>query len=365
MIYTGELMDKTELLLQELADAYGAPGNEEEIARIMRRHLQPVSDKITFDKLGSIIAEKRGASDAPKVMIAGHMDEVAFVVRGFTKNGYVQFLPLGGWWGHMALAQRVIILTANGPVIGVIGSISPHILEMDARKKVIEVEDMFIDVGVREKFDAIKKLGITIGDAIVPYSPFTVMTHGKMYLGKAFDDRIGCAAVIEVMQKLAKAKLPNTLFGVGTVQEEVGLRGAGTAAYMCEPDVAIAIDVSPAKDTPGIKGEATEKLGAGAAIFVYDAGLVPNAKLKQLVIDTAKKNKIPYCLVTLQRGATDAGRIHMIRQGVPSICIAINARYIHAHTSVIYRDDYLNAVKLVTEVIKRLDKKTVQGLTQS
>lgn len=357
-------MDKTELLLQELTDAYGAPGHEADIAKIMRGHLDPISDSITYDKLGSIIAEKKGTSGDPRVMLAGHMDEVGFIVSSFTKEGFIKFLPLGGWWGHVALAQRVIILTSKGPVVGVIGSTAPHLLDMEERKKVVKVEDMFIDVGVKENYDIRKKLGVRVGDVILPYSPFTIMNHKKMYLAKAFDDRIGCAAIIEVMQKLKRAKHPNTVFGIGTVQEEVGLRGAGTAAFKCDPDVAIALDVGPAKDTPGIKGENDDKLGAGAAIFVYDAGLIPNVKLKQLVIDTAEKNKIPYCLTTLQRGATDAGRIHMVRQGVPSICIAVNTRYIHGHTSVIYRDDYLNVVKLVTALIKRLDRKTVDGLTR-
>jgi len=357
-------MDKSEELLQELTDALGAPGHEGEIAKIMKRHLEPVSDTISYDKLGSIIAEKRGSADRPRVMIAGHMDEVGFVVSNIDKKGFIKFLPLGGWWGHVALAQRVLILTAKGPVVGVIGSKPPHILEPEDRKKVLGIEEMFIDVGAKDGYDVQKRLGVTVGDVIVPDSPFTVMNHKKMYLAKAFDDRAGCAVLIETMQKLQRAKHPNTVYAVGTVQEEVGLRGAVTSAFACDPDVAIALDVGPAKDTPGIEGDNPEKVGAGVAIFAYDAGLIPNVKLKRLIVDTAEKNKIPYCLTTMGRGATDAGRIHMVRQGVPSICLAINTRYIHAHSSIIYRDDYLNTVKLLTAVIKRLDKKTVDELTK-
>lgn len=357
-------MDKTEKLLQELVDAYGPPGHESEIAKIMKKHLGPVSDDISYDKLGSIIAKKQGASDEPRVMVAGHMDEIGFVVSNITKNGFIRFLPLGGWWGHVALAQRVNILTESGPVVGVVGSTAPHILDPEDRKKVVKIEDMFIDVGAKDGYDVEKKLGISIGDAIVPYSPFTVMNHNKMYVAKAFDDRIGCAAVVQILEKLKSAKHPNTVFGIGTVQEEVGLRGAQTAAFACDPDIAIAIDVTVAKDTPGIKGDNPEKLGSGAAVLAFDAGLIPNVKLKQLVVDTARKAKIPFFLTTLGRGATDAGRIHLSRQGVPSICIAMATRYIHGHTSVIYRDDYLNVVKLTTELIKRLDKKTVQSLTR-
>jgi len=357
-------MDKTELLLQELTDAHGVSGHESAIAAIMKEHLEPVSDSISYDKLGSIIAEKKGSSPEPRVMIAGHMDEIGFVVSGFTKKGFIKFLPLGGWWGHVALAQRVVVLTSKGPVIGVVGSTPPHILEPKDRERVVKVENMFIDVGAKDNYDIERRLGVSIGDAIVPYSPFTIMNHKKMYLGKAFDDRTGCGAVIEAMKKLKNIRHPNTVFGIGTVQEEVGLRGAGTAAFTCNPDVAIVVDVGIAKDTPGIKGENVEKLGAGVAILVFDAGLIPNVKLKELVIDTAKAKKIPYCLSTMNRGATDAGRIHITRQGVPSICIGVSTRYIHGHASIIYRDDYLNSIKLLVEVIKRLDKKTVNGLTQ-
>ncbi len=357
-------MDNTELLLQELTDANGVSGHESDIAAIMKKHLEPVCDSISYDKLGSIIAAKKGSSAEPRVMIAGHMDEVGFVVSGITKSGFIKFLPLGGWWGHVALAQRIVVLTSKGPVIGVIGSTPPHILDPKARDKVMKIEDMFIDVGAKDNYDIEKRLGVSIGDAIVPHSPFTIMNHKKMYLGKAFDDRTGCGSVIEAMKKLKNIKHPNTVFGIGTVQEEVGLRGAGTAAFACDPDVAIVIDVGIAKDTPGVKGENPEKLGAGVAILVFDAGLIPNVKLKELVIDTAKKKKIPYCLSTMQRGATDAGRIHMVRQGIPSICIGVATRYIHGHTSIIYRNDYVNSIKLLVEVIKRLDKKTVKGLTQ-
>jgi len=357
-------MDRTENLLQELVDAYGPSGHESEIAKIMKKHLDPVTDEIAYDKLGSIIGKKKGSSNEPRVMVAGHMDEVGFVVSSITKKGFIKFLALGGWWGHVALAQRVLVLTGKGPVVGVVGSTAPHILEPEERKKVLNIEDMFIDVGAKDNYDVEKKLGISVGDAIVPYSPFTIMNHKKMYLAKAFDDRIGCAGVIQTLEALKKVKHPNTVFGIGTVQEEVGLRGAQTAAFACDPDVAIALDVTVAKDTPGIKGDNLEKLGAGAAVLAFDAGLIPNVKLKQLVVDTAKKAKIPYFLTTLGRGATDAGRIHLTRQGVPSICIAMATRYIHGHTSVIYRDDYLNMVKLTTELIKRLDKKTVQSLTR-
>jgi putative aminopeptidase FrvX len=357
-------MDATEQLLQELCDVPGIPGHEHEVAALMKNHLKPLSDEIGFDRLGSIIATRKGSADSPRVMVAGHMDEVGFMVKEIDKNGFIRFLPLGGWWGHVVLAQRVQILTKKGPVMGVVGSTPPHLLKDEERKKVLELKEMYIDVGVMKGYDVKKKLGIRVGDAIVPYSPFTVMSNKKMYMSKAFDNRIGCGIVVELFKKLQRMKHPNTVLGVGTVQEEVGLRGAGTAAFTAEPDVAIATDVTVARDTPGMEGECPEKFGSGAQIAVFDGGLIPNVKLRDLVIDTAEANKIPYTLSYLERGSTDAARIHITRFGVPSIFIGLATRYIHGHTSIIYRDDYLNCLKLIAAVVKRLDKKTVQSLTQ-
>jgi len=357
-------MDASELLLQELTDAFGVSGHESEIAAIMKKHLEPISDKIMFDKLGSIIAEKKGTSDSPRIMVAGHMDEVGFMVKEIDKNGFIRFLPLGGWWGHVVLAQKVVVQTKKGPVLGVVGSTPPHILEPDARKKVVDLKDMYIDVGAMSGFDVKKRLGVNVGDPIVPYSPFTIMDNKKVYLAKAFDNRIGCATVIELVKKLQRIKHPNTVYGAGTVQEEVGLRGAATSAWAVDPDVAFAIDVTVARDTPGINGEPAEKLGAGPQILVFDSSLIPNRRLRDLVVDVAEKNKIPYGLSALERGGEDAGRIHLTRFGVPSIFIGLPTRYIHGHSSVIYRKDYDNCVKLIAEALKRLDKKTVKSLTQ-
>ena len=248
-------MDATELMLKELTEASGAPGREEEVAAIMERRLKKHA-RVGYDRLGSLIAEKKGAAASPRVMLAGHMDEVAFMVTDVSKEGYIRFLPLGGWWGHVALAQRVRILTGRGVVRGVVGSKAPHVLTPEERKKVLEISDLFIDIGCADKFDVKKKLGVQVGDVIIPEAPFEVLGNRDIYLAKAFDNRIACAAVIDIVTQLARAKHPNTVYGVGTVQEEVGLRGAGTAAYQIDPDVAFALDVTVARDTPGISPKA-------------------------------------------------------------------------------------------------------------
>jgi endoglucanase len=355
-------VDKIEQLLADLTDANGVPGFEDEVAEVMVRHTL-AADEVTYDKLGSVIARKTGTADSPRIMIAGHLDEIGFIVNQITDEGYIKFLPLGGWWGHVALAQRVIIKTSKGDVLGVIGSKPPHILKEDERKKVLEIEDMFIDIGVTPKTD-IKKLGIRVGDPIVPVAKFTRMNNPKVYLNKAFDNRIGVAAAVAVINALKGIKHPNAVYGVGTVQEEVGLRGAGTAAYAVDPDVAFVADVSLAADGPGSEKYNKAKLGTGPSITVYDGSMIPNRRLRDLVIDVAEKEKIPFHLSAMPRGGTDGGRIHISRSGVPCLYVGVATRYIHSHTSIIHRDDFDNLVKLLVAVIKKLDNKTVKALNK-
>jgi putative aminopeptidase FrvX len=355
-------MDQTEKLLKELTEAYGVTGHEEDVARIMARHLKPIC-KISYDKLGSIIAEKTGLPKGPKIMLAGHMDEVGFMVKEITKEGFIKFLPLGGWWPHVVLSQRVCIRTSKGDVVGVVGSKAPHLLEAEERKKVVEIKDMYIDVGATADNNVAQKLGIRPGDPVVPISPFTMLKNKKAYLAKAWDDRIGCALIIDVMKKLTKIKHPNTVYGVGTVQEEVGLRGATTSVSSVDPDVGFVLEVGLAMDTPGIDGERKEKLGAGPSLYVYDSTMIPNTRLRDLVIEVAEKKKIPYHFASILRGGTDGGKIHLHRSGVPTQTIGVPTRYIHSQAGILHRDDYDHTVTMLTEVIRRLDQKTVRGLT--
>jgi putative aminopeptidase FrvX len=355
-------MDQTEKMLQELTDAYGVTGHEEDVARIMARHLSPLCE-ISYDKLGSIIAKKKGTHEGPKIMLAGHMDEVGFMVKEVTKEGFIKFLPLGGWWPHVLLSQRLCIRTSKGEVVGVVGSKAPHLLEAEERKKVLDIKDLYIDVGSTAKSNVAKRLGIRPGDPIVPISPFTVLSNKKAYLAKAWDDRVGCALIIDVMKKLARIKHPNTVYGVGTVQEEVGLRGATTSVSSVDPDVGFVLEVGLAMDTPGIDGDRKEKLGGGPSLYIYDATMIPNTRLRDLVIEVAEKKKIPYHFASIVRGGTDGGKIHIHGIGVPTQTIGVPTRYIHGHAGILHRGDYDHAVTLLTEVIRRLDARTVKGLT--
>jgi len=354
-------MDSTEEMLRELTEITAISGFERDVARVIEKHLKPFA-RVTYDRLGSVICRKEGTSADPKIMLAGHMDEVGFLVKQITKEGYIRFIPIGGWWPHVILGHRVIIKTRKGDVVGVVGSKPPHDLEDEERKKVIDVKDMHIDVGATRRFDVEKKLGVRPGDAIVPWSPFQVMGNPKMYLAKAWDDRVGCAVMIDVIKRLAKQRHPNTVYGVGTVQEEVGLRGAQTSAAVVDPDVGFALEVSIAHDTPGYGTDEVEALGAGAAIYVYDRTMIPNRNLLDLVIDIATKKKIPFHLASIPKGGTDTGRIHLNRAGVPSLVIGVPTRYIHTHAGIIHRSDYDSTVRLVAETMKVLDKKKVASL---
>jgi endoglucanase len=226
------------------------------------------------------------------------------------------------------------------------------------------MKDMYVDIGATSS-DEVKALSVRVGDPIIPICPFTVLGTGKTYLAKAFDDRLGVALFIDVMKTLVKEKHPNTVYGVGTVQEEVGLRGARTSSWVVEPDVGLTMEVGVAGDVPDVKKEdAQAKLGKGPVIVVRDGTMLPNLRLRDLFVETAEKLQIPFQFDFLERGGTDSGAIHLHRRGVPSVVIAVPTRHIHSHTGIMHREDYDRAVRLVTEVIKGLNEDTVASLTE-
>ena len=356
-------MDSTLSMLKDLTDAKGIPGNEKEAREVMKQYIAPFADEITTDGVGSLIAMKIGQENGPKIMIAGHLDEVGFMVTRIDDKGFVYFQTVGGWWSQVMLAQRVTIATNKGEITGVIGSKPPHILSPEARKKPVEIKDMFIDIGASNQDEA-KEWGVRPGDMVVPYFEFTVMNNPKMLLAKAWDNRIGCAIAIDVLKNLKDAKHPNVVYGVGNVQEEVGLRGAKTATHKIQPDIGFAVDVGIAGDTPGVtEKEAMGKLGKGPGIVLYDASMVSHKGLRDFITNVADELNIPYQFDSMPGGGTDSGSIHVTANGVPALSITIATRYIHSHAAIIHRDDFENTVKLITEVVKRLDRDAVNAIT--
>lgn len=354
-------MDKTEALLKEITTVPGVPGYESEVRAVIRRQLEGVAT-IEQDKMGSIICKKVGAS-APKVMLAGHMDEIGFMVKLITKEGFVRFVPLGGWFDQVLLGQRVTIKASKGDVTGVIGAKPIHLLPPDERKKVIEKKDMYVDIGATSE-EEVRAAGVRVGDPIIPQSEFAILSNPKTYLSKAWDDRVGCALFIEAIQQLTTKPHPNTVYGVGTTQEEVGLRGATTSVYMVNPDVAIVLESDIAGDVPGIRPEESNiKLGKGPTLLMYDTRMIPNLRLRDLTLATAAEQGIPLQLSLIEGGATDGAAIHMHNAGVPTVVIAVPARHIHSHGAIIHRDDYDNALKLLLALVQKLDADTVRGFT--
>jgi endoglucanase len=355
-------MDKREQLLKALTEAHGVPGYESEIRELIRGYLAPIGT-IEQDKMGSLICRLDGTAADPRVLVAGHMDEIGFMVRHITEDGYIKFLQLGGWWDQVLLGHRVVIKTRAGERLGIIGAKPIHIVPQEERKKVVEKRDMVIDIGASSA-DEVAEAGVRMGDPIVPSASFEILTSGKTYLAKAFDDRVGCALMIEVMRHFADAPHPNTLFGVGTVQEEVGLRGAKTSAALVEPDVAIILESDLAGDVPGIKPEESDvKLGKGPSLLVYDGRMIPNIRLRDLVMDVADQNGVPLQLSAIEGGGTDGGAIHVHNTGVPTVVIGVAARHVHSHGAIIHRDDYDSALQLLAALIAQLDADTVAGLT--
>lgn len=356
-------LDATLTMLKELTDANGIAGNERQPREVMRKYIKPFADKIETDNLGSLIAEKVGDANGPKIMVAGHLDEVGFMVTQIDDRGFVKFQTVGGWWGQVMLSQRVTITTRKSEeIIGVIGSKPPHILPAEVRNKPVDVKDMFIDIGATSK-EEVLSWGVLPGDMITPYFEFNVMKNDKLLLAKAWDNRIGCAIAIDVLRALKDEQHPNIVYGVGNVQEEVGLRGAKTSTFKIQPDIGFSVDVGIAGDTPGITAkESTSKIGAGPQIIIYDASMVSHKGLRDFVVDIAEEHNIPYQFDAMSGGGTDAGSIHLTANGVPALAIGIATRYIHSHAGILHRDDYENAVKLIVEVIKKLDRDTVNKI---
>lgn len=349
-------------LFKTLTELPGAPGNEHAVRQFMRRELEKYADEIVQDRLGGIFGVKRGDENGPVVMVAGHMDEVGFMVTSITEHGMIRFQPLGGWWNQVLLAQRVQIITDRGPVIGVIGSIPPHLLQEEQRNKPMDIQHMLIDVGADDREDA-QKMGIKPGQQIVPICPFTPMENPKKILAKAWDNRYGCGLAIELLKELKNETLPNILYSGATVQEEVGLRGAQTAANMIQPDIFFALDASPANDMTGDRKEFGH-LGKGALVRIYDRSMVTHRGMREFVLDTAETHRIPYQFF-ISPGATDAGRVHIANSGIPSAVIGICSRYIHSHASIIHVDDYAAAKQLLIELVKKCDNATVETIRQN
>ena len=349
-------------MMEAFTSAHGISGCEKEASRVMKSYIEAYADEITYDQLGSLIAYKKG-KNGPKLMLSGHIDEIGFVVRSIDDKGFIKLAPIGGWWGHVLLSQPVVITTRKGEKItGIVGSKPPHGLPAEVRNKVIEVKDMFVDIGVANKEECLS-LGIKPGDMVVPKSDFTVMANPNYLMAKAWDNRVGALIITDVFKNLKDETLNCELYGVGSAQEEVGLRGAKTAAHKVHPDVALAIDVTLANDIPG--ADMGSPMGKGITLSVKDSSVLGHRGLLNYLEDLAADLKLDVQYDMLLAGGTDSGEIHKAHDGVVTLTISIPSRYIHSHRAIIHRKDYVDTVTLITEFARRLDDKVLSDLRES
>lgn len=340
-------------LIKELSEAHGISGCEKEVSRVAKKYMDELCDEVFYDNLGSIIGHKKSQKKGPKIMIAGHMDEVGFLVRDIDKDGFIKLLPVGGWWGHVLPAQTMVVTTQSHKRLeGIIGSSAPHGLSKEVKEKVITPMDLFLDLGVKNK-EEVLELGIQIGDMITPDTKFKVMNNPNYLLGKAWDDRLCLAAGIEVLEKLKEEQLSCDLYVVGTVQEEVGLRGARTATNLIKPDVAIALDVTTSADPPLDQGQM--KLGNGVVLSIMDAGIIGHKKLVNEMTEICKEQELDVNFDMMTVGGTDADNIHKARDGVICMTLSIPTRYMHSHQLIVHRKDYVQTIEAITELCRRLN----------
>lgn len=356
-------MNDSVKLLKSLTDVDGIAGHEMAVKELMNDYLTHVSDEIIEDNLGGIFGKKSATNGDKTLMVAGHLDEVGFIVTKIDNNGFLKFTPIGGWWNQVMLSQKVTITTDEGKKIrGIIGSKPPHVLSPEERKKTIDMKEMFIDIGVKSKKEA-EQFGIEIGNMVTPYSEFETLANQKYLTAKAFDNRYGCALAIDVLQNLKNEAIDINLVAGANVQEEVGLRGAKVAANKIKPDLAIAIDVAIAYDTPGMSGQVSDTaIGNGPVVIIMDASNIGHVGFTKHIKDVAKKHNITVQLDTTAGGGTDAGSIHVANEGTPTVSIGVALRYMHSNVSVLHTDDYKNSVALVTEIVKSLNNDVVDQI---
>ena len=352
--------DRSQTLLRELSDAPGPSGYEEAVRAIMVRELRPAAQKLSYDGLGSVIAQH--GTSGPRVMLDAHMDELGGAVRRVTPDGYVTIQMLGGWLDQALPGQRWIIVGAHGPVRAVSGIRDVHVVPVAERDKPFSRDLLYLDLGVRDAA-GVAALGVEPGDPVVPDSSFAVLNGTGRYVGKAWDDRVGCAVVIEAFRQLATKGHPNQLFVAATVQEEIGLRGAHTAADTIRPDIGIAIEGGIAGDQPGTHADETQaRLGAGPGLFLYDSSALPNRRFAALTRSVAASAGIPLQLDMVQGYGDDSAEIQKSIGGAPTINLIVPARYTHVHNGVIERADYDRMIALVVALVERLDAATVARL---
>lgn len=358
-----QTLDATAQLMRDLTEAPGPSGFEESVREIVVDAYEALDATMEYDGLGSVVATLPSSPAGPRVMVTAHMDEVGLMVQHVTPDGFILVKNLGGWLDQAFPDQRWTILGRNGPVPALSGLPTVHVTPPAQRGRVWALTEIFLDVGARSA-DEVTALGVRPGDGIAPMSLFTVLPNGR-YAAKAWDDRVGLAVMIAAARRIRAEgiRVPARVVWVATVQEEVGLRGAQTSVDLAHPDLGISIEAGVAADYPGIgPGQAQERLGGGPGIFLLDSSMIPNRKLRDFFFDVAEDEGIPLQPDVLTGYGEDGAEIQLYDTGRPSVNMTVPTRYLHAHTGIIQRSDFDQAVELLIQVLTRLDGPTVAEL---
>ncbi len=334
-------------LLRRLSETPGVPGREERVRKIIIDELKGLMDEVKTDVLGNVISKKKGEGVGPAIMLAGHMDEIGFIVKHIdSESGFLKIEPLGGFDDRVLLAQRVVVHGRHGDYIGSVGSKPVHILEKEEKEKPIKIKNLFVDLGM-DKEEVSQK--IKVGDPVTLKQEF--VEGERIVSGKALDDRVGVYVIIEALRKAKKHR--GDVFLVATTQEEVGLRGARTSSYEISPDVGIACDVTAACDVPGVEEpDQITKLGQGCAIKIKDSASISNPKLVDELRQIAEKQGIRYQMEILPKGGTDAGALQLTKEGVASVTISVPTRYVHTVVETANKEDIQSAIDLIAAYLE-------------
>jgi len=340
--------------LKKLVKTPSPSGFEQPVQTLIKEEMRKFADEVKTDVHGNVIGIKN-PEGKPRLMLAGHCDEIGFMVKYINKNGFIFFSSIGGVDEHLIPGKRVYIHTKNGPLLGVVGKKPIHVMEKEEKKKVVKIFEQWIDIGAKDKKEA--ESLVSVGDPIT-FSGEMERLQGKLFISRGFDDKVGAFVVCEVLRYIADKSPQAAIFATSTVQEEIGLRGAQTAAYGINPTVGIAIDVGIATDFPSIDKRREGEVFVGKGVMLYKGANI-NPHLGDMLIKIAQEEKIPYQLLGESRGTpTDANVIQLTRAGVAAGLVSVPTRYLHSPVEVLSLEDVENTIKLLGIFALKINEET-------
>jgi len=348
-------LEMIKILQKELSSLIGVSGYEDDVSNFILNKIENenLADKAWIDQLGNVLAIREGTDGRDRILLDAHTDEIGFMISHIEKKGFLRFVPIGGWDARVLLGQTLVIRSETGKIIeGLIGSKPPHLTSVNERKKLVDISEMYIDIGMNSE-EEVANNGIKIGATGTLFSPFAEFPN-NMIRGKAFDDRTGCNVLLHSMELLKERSTHNdTILFNFAVQEEIGGRGAITGSFNLKPTIALAIESTTAADVPGIReSEIPVYIGRGPAITIADKSMISSPKVNERIIKNAEHSNIPYQIKKPVYGGTDAGKIHITREGVPSSVVSVPCRYIHSPTSLLKIDDIYDTIRLIDAFIQ-------------